>query len=238
MIDRDTFEHLLPFAYEWAKATEEFTLACGAPLSPRHLAHARLAGVRDCSKIRVLVVDRIPMPENRELAEAARHTGIITDDTRCVGFGMLLLFGLIPGATANCSCIILCISPNANAAAVSNHGSANISATVAIAPTSRSALSKKKRAGWLVRSVPLTRLRRRKRPPLNFLQLNISTVHLNAPTFRTLQFDFGVERLALGVRRWASDVSGFSFPAPQLPSSPLSASVSSDRCLPRHIVAS
>src|ERR1700730_4649071 len=69
---------------------------------------------------------------------------------------MLLLFGLIPGATANCSCIILCISPNANAAAVSNHGSANISATVAIAPTSRSALSKKKRADELVKSAPLT----------------------------------------------------------------------------------
>jgi hypothetical protein len=87
MIDQDTFEHLLPFAYQWAKATEELTLACGAPLSSRHMADARLAGVQDCSKIRVLVVDRIPMPENRELAEAARHTGIITDDTRCVGFG-------------------------------------------------------------------------------------------------------------------------------------------------------
>jgi hypothetical protein len=87
MIDQDTFERLLPLAYQWAKATEEFALACGAPLSPRHMADARLAGVQDCSKIRVLVVDRIPMPENRELAAAARRTGIITDDTRCVGFG-------------------------------------------------------------------------------------------------------------------------------------------------------
>jgi hypothetical protein len=87
MIDQNTFEHLLPSAYQWAKATEELTLTCGAPLSPRHMADARLAGVQDCSKIRVLVVDRIPLPENRELAEAARHTGVITDDTRCIGFG-------------------------------------------------------------------------------------------------------------------------------------------------------
>jgi hypothetical protein len=87
VIDQEKFEQLLPFAYEWAKATEEFVLARGAPLGSRHIADARLAGVQDCSKIRVLVVDRIPLPDHPELAEAARRTGIITDDTRCVGFG-------------------------------------------------------------------------------------------------------------------------------------------------------
>jgi hypothetical protein len=51
------------------------------------MADARRAGVQDCSKIRVLVVDRIPMPDKKELADAARRTGIITHDTRCVGFG-------------------------------------------------------------------------------------------------------------------------------------------------------
>jgi hypothetical protein len=51
------------------------------------MADARLAGVRDCERIRILVVDRIPLPEGGELAEAARRTRIITEDTRCVGFG-------------------------------------------------------------------------------------------------------------------------------------------------------
>lgn len=87
MIDQETFEQLLPLAYHWAKAQEEFVLAHGTPLSPQHMADARLAGVRDCERVRMLVVDRIPLPEGGDLAEAARRTHIITEDTRCVGFG-------------------------------------------------------------------------------------------------------------------------------------------------------
>ena len=86
-IDQDTFESLLPVAYQWVKAQEDYVLARGTPLSPRHMADARAAGVQDCARIRVLVVDRIPLPDHTELAEAARRTGIITHDTRCVGFG-------------------------------------------------------------------------------------------------------------------------------------------------------
>ena len=91
MIDQETFESLLPLAYQWAKAQEEFVLAHGTPLRPQHMADARLVGVRDCERIRVLVVDRIPLPEGGELAEAARRTGIITGDTRCVGFGHAII---------------------------------------------------------------------------------------------------------------------------------------------------
>lgn len=87
MIDQATFEQLLPFAYQWAKAQEEYVFAHGTPLSPQHMADARLAGVRDCERIRMLVVDRIPLPEGDGLAEAARRTRIITEDTRCVGVG-------------------------------------------------------------------------------------------------------------------------------------------------------
>ena len=91
MIDQKTFEHLLLIAYEWCKATETLVLGRGVPLSSRQIADARLAGVQDCSRVRVLVVDRIPLPDNEELAEAARRTGIITDDTRCVGFGHAII---------------------------------------------------------------------------------------------------------------------------------------------------
>jgi hypothetical protein len=87
MIDHDTFESLLPLAYQWAKAQEDFVLGHGASLSPRHMVDARLAGVQDCARVRVLVVDRIPLPDDPALAEAARYTGIITHDTRCIGFG-------------------------------------------------------------------------------------------------------------------------------------------------------
>ncbi len=91
MIDQATFEYLLPLAYQWCKATEDFVLTHGVPLGPRQLADANRAGVRDCSKIRMLVVDRIPLPENPELAEAARHVRILTEETRCVGFGYAVI---------------------------------------------------------------------------------------------------------------------------------------------------
>jgi hypothetical protein len=91
MIDQTTFEQLLPLAYQWTKAQEEFVLVHGTSLSPQHMADARLAGVRDCERIRILVVDRIPLPEDGELAEAARSARIITEDTRCVGFGHAII---------------------------------------------------------------------------------------------------------------------------------------------------
>jgi hypothetical protein len=90
-VDQETFEYLLPLAYQWAKAQEEFVLAHGNPLGPRHAHDAVLAGVQDCARVRVLVVDRFPVPEDPDLAEAARRIGIITEDTRCMGFGHALI---------------------------------------------------------------------------------------------------------------------------------------------------
>jgi hypothetical protein len=90
-VDQKTFEHLLPVAYQWVKTQEEFVLARGNPLSAKHARDAKLVGVQDYARVRVLVVDRIPLPENPALAEASRRIGIITEDTRCVGFGHALI---------------------------------------------------------------------------------------------------------------------------------------------------
>ena len=91
MIDQEYFERLLSVAYRWTKAQEQFVLERGAALTPRQTADAQLAGVQDCSRVRVLVVDRIPLPDHKELAEAARRAGIITHDTRCMGFGYAII---------------------------------------------------------------------------------------------------------------------------------------------------
>jgi hypothetical protein len=91
MVDDATFEQLLPLAYDWAKAQEEFVLAYGAPLNSRHMDDARLAGVQDCAGVRVLIVDRIPLPDDPALAEASRRIGVITHDTRCMGFGHAII---------------------------------------------------------------------------------------------------------------------------------------------------
>lgn len=91
VVDRETFEHLLPLAYEWTKKQEEFVLGHGNPLGPTHAWDAHLAGVQDCARVRVLVVDRILTPDDPKLAEAARRLRIITEDTRCMGFGHALI---------------------------------------------------------------------------------------------------------------------------------------------------
>ena len=91
MIDKEKFEALLPFALEWAKTQEKFVLEHGASLNPQLMADARLAGVKDCDRVRILVVDRIPVPELGELAEVARKTRILTEETRCTGFGHAII---------------------------------------------------------------------------------------------------------------------------------------------------
>lgn len=92
MIDQKQFELLSPVACDWAKTQEEFILRHGTSLGPGHLADARLAGVDDAERVRVLVVNKIPLPENAQLAEAARHAQIITDASRAmaVGYGVVI----------------------------------------------------------------------------------------------------------------------------------------------------
>jgi len=87
MIDPEKLKRLLPLATEWAKAQEDLILQHGSPLAPRQVADAQRAGVQDTSRVRVLVVDRIPAPVDAELAEAARHAQIITEASRAVTIG-------------------------------------------------------------------------------------------------------------------------------------------------------
>jgi hypothetical protein len=48
--------------------------------------------VREPDRVRVLVVDRIPLPDDEELAEAARHAQIITNASRgvAIGYGVII----------------------------------------------------------------------------------------------------------------------------------------------------
>ena len=87
MIDQEKFERLTPLACQWAKKQEAYILKHGVPLSSPQLADALRAGVQDPARVRVLVVDRIPLPDDEELAEAARRAQIITDASRGVAIG-------------------------------------------------------------------------------------------------------------------------------------------------------
>jgi hypothetical protein len=87
VIDLENFERLLPLAYSWAKAQEEYILSRGAPLGARYRADADRVGVRDFARVRMLVVDRVPLPEDPDLAEAAQRAHIITDACRGIAIG-------------------------------------------------------------------------------------------------------------------------------------------------------
>lgn len=87
MIDQKTFDHLAPLACQWSKAQEAYILKNGVPLTAAQARDARRAGVQDPDRVRVLVVDRIPLPDGTELADAARQSQIITDASRGVAIG-------------------------------------------------------------------------------------------------------------------------------------------------------
>ena len=91
MIDQEKFEHLMSLACQWAATQEAYVLKHGLPLNARQSADARRAGVQDSSRVRVLVVDRISLPEDEELAEAARKAQIITDASRGVAIGHAII---------------------------------------------------------------------------------------------------------------------------------------------------
>ena len=92
MIDQEKFERLAPLAYQWAKQQEAYVLQHGARLAANQLADAGRAGVQDPDRVRVLVVDRIPLPDDAELAEAARGAQIITEASRgvAIGYGIII----------------------------------------------------------------------------------------------------------------------------------------------------
>jgi len=92
MIDQGALEHLSQLAYDWAKAQEELVLARGISLGAAQVDDARRVGVHDCDRVRVLVVDRIPLPDNEELAEVARRTQILTEASRgaVLGHGIII----------------------------------------------------------------------------------------------------------------------------------------------------
>ena len=87
MINEKDFERLARLASQWAKSQEAYILKHGVPLGPDQVLDARLAGVEDTDRVRVLVVDRIPLPDDKELADAARGAQIITDSSRAVTIG-------------------------------------------------------------------------------------------------------------------------------------------------------
>lgn len=91
-MDPETFLRLAPLACQWARTQEELILRMGVPLGEKQLADARLAGVQDPTRVRILVVDRVPLPDEPPLAEAAARAQIIPRAARgmAIGHGIII----------------------------------------------------------------------------------------------------------------------------------------------------
>src|SRR5258707_15267698 len=70
-ITPEQFELLLPLACQWAAAQEQRICSHGQALSDAQLADARLVGVAEPERVRILCVLEIPIPEHPALRAAA-----------------------------------------------------------------------------------------------------------------------------------------------------------------------
>src|SRR5204863_9234818 len=80
-ITPEQFELLLPLACQWAAAQEQDICSRGQALSDAQIADARLVGVVEPERVRLLYVPEIPIPENPALRAAADATQLISPFT-------------------------------------------------------------------------------------------------------------------------------------------------------------
>jgi hypothetical protein len=90
IITPQEFEKILPLACDWAEEQECLILASGVTLTESQLADARLVGVTQPERVRLLCVNKIPSPTHPMLAAATNETSLISPETR----GMTLRYGI------------------------------------------------------------------------------------------------------------------------------------------------
>jgi hypothetical protein len=66
---------LAPRVVAWAEQEEANAMAQGRPLTPRMRALARSVGVSDPSRVSVMIVDHVPLPDEPMLRAAAESLG-------------------------------------------------------------------------------------------------------------------------------------------------------------------
>jgi hypothetical protein len=72
---RSLLPELLPQAIAWAETQSQHVAELGQTLNPAGLALARSVGVRHPERIRVKLVDQLPLPADPRLQQAALQTG-------------------------------------------------------------------------------------------------------------------------------------------------------------------
>jgi hypothetical protein len=81
---------LLPQAIEWMELRSAEILSRGKPLTAAGIRIARSVGVLDPERIRVELVESLPLPDDQMLRDVALQTGLIDPDMagRTFGYGI------------------------------------------------------------------------------------------------------------------------------------------------------
>ena len=90
MITPEQFQMLLPLACAWAEEQERIILRDGVPLTTAQVADARRIGIAQPERVRLRVVDEIPLPTHPGLRMAGEMTGLISPMTA----GLTLRYGI------------------------------------------------------------------------------------------------------------------------------------------------
>ena len=78
---------LLPQAIEWVEFRSAEILSSGQPLTTEGINVARSVGVLDPNRIRVELVQSLPLPDDQKLRDVALQTGLLGPDMAGVTFG-------------------------------------------------------------------------------------------------------------------------------------------------------
>jgi hypothetical protein len=82
---------LLPKAIDWCRVTSQAAATGGASLTANAREDARTVGVEHPERIRVLVLDELPMPDDSILATAAASLGFLGPTTAGLALGYSIL---------------------------------------------------------------------------------------------------------------------------------------------------
>lgn len=91
----ENFSLLLDKAIDWASDLEAQVLESGVELTAEQSIDARLAGVKEHARVRVLFAEEIPLPDEPTLAAANQQVRLITptDSALTLGFGIIIREG-------------------------------------------------------------------------------------------------------------------------------------------------
>lgn len=78
---------LLPLAVDWARAEETKGLAEGRPLAQWQAVDAKNVGVRHVDRVRLCVVESMPVPRDPRLAAAAELAGLFLANAKGLTLG-------------------------------------------------------------------------------------------------------------------------------------------------------